>query len=95
MAKARGVALGGPRLDEVRSLANAANRANADKYAANVLPIIREVRKAGATFIARHCRGTECARGADSSRRAVARYVGQERPGAGISLAAPLHHIKP
>jgi DNA invertase Pin-like site-specific DNA recombinase len=67
-AKARGVALGGPRLDEVRSLANAANRANADKYAANVLPIIREVRKAGATSLrdiaeALNARGVQTARG--------------------------------
>jgi DNA invertase Pin-like site-specific DNA recombinase len=43
-AKARGVVLGGPRLAE----AVASNKALADAYAANVLPVIREIRRAGA-----------------------------------------------
>jgi DNA invertase Pin-like site-specific DNA recombinase len=47
-AKERGVALGGPKLRQARKLAAAALQAGADRHAANVLPIIREVQKAGA-----------------------------------------------
>jgi hypothetical protein len=67
-AKARGVTLGGPRLSEARELACAANTANADRHAANVLPIIREVQKFGATTLrdiaaALNARGVDTARG--------------------------------
>src|SRR5207248_8421635 len=47
-AKARGVKLGGPRLKEARRLALKAVEAAADQHAANVLPIIRDIRRAGA-----------------------------------------------
>jgi len=47
-AKARGVTLGNPRLHMVRKSAVDAVKFEADRYAANVLPIIREARKAGA-----------------------------------------------
>jgi DNA invertase Pin-like site-specific DNA recombinase len=50
-AKARGVVLGGPRLAEAREHAVASNKALADAYAANVLPVIREIRRAGATSL--------------------------------------------
>jgi DNA invertase Pin-like site-specific DNA recombinase len=50
-AKARGVALGGPKLAEAREHAAATNKALADAYAANVLPVIREIRRAGATSL--------------------------------------------
>lgn len=50
-AKARGVALGGPKLAEARELAAASNKAAADQHAANVLPVIREIRRAGATSL--------------------------------------------
>jgi hypothetical protein len=50
-AKARGVALGGPKLAEARERAVASNKALADAYAANVLPVIREIRRAGATSL--------------------------------------------
>jgi DNA invertase Pin-like site-specific DNA recombinase len=46
-AKARGVTLGNPRLAEVRDKANAASMAAADAFAANVLPIIREIQASG------------------------------------------------
>ena len=46
-AKARGVILGGPKLNEARALGHAALKANADRHAANVLPIIREALRAG------------------------------------------------
>jgi DNA invertase Pin-like site-specific DNA recombinase len=67
-AKARGVILGGPRLTEARKLAHAASKANADQHAANVLPIIREVQKSGATTLrdiaqALNARGVHTARG--------------------------------
>jgi DNA invertase Pin-like site-specific DNA recombinase len=47
-AKARGVTLGNPRLHVARKSAVEAVKAEADRYAANVLPIIREAQKAGA-----------------------------------------------
>jgi DNA invertase Pin-like site-specific DNA recombinase len=67
-AKARGVVLGGPRLPEARKKAVKAVKAEADRYAANVLPIIREAQKAGATTLreiaqALNARGIATARG--------------------------------
>jgi DNA invertase Pin-like site-specific DNA recombinase len=50
-AKARGVALGGPNLPEAREIAVAKIKANADQHAANVLPVIREAQRAGATSL--------------------------------------------
>src|SRR5262245_53196014 len=47
-AKARGVKLGGPKLAQARKAAVAAIEANADRHAGNVLPIIREIQRAGA-----------------------------------------------
>jgi hypothetical protein len=45
------VVLGGPKLAEARERAIATNTALADTYAANVLPVIREIRRAGATSL--------------------------------------------
>ncbi|WP_441256756.1 recombinase family protein [Bradyrhizobium sp. 482_C4_N1_1] len=50
-AKARGVTLGNPKLHAARRSAVEAVKAEANKYAANVLPIIREAQKAGATSL--------------------------------------------
>jgi len=50
-AKARGVALGGPELAKARKSAVASIKALADQHAANVLPVVREIRKAGATSL--------------------------------------------
>jgi DNA invertase Pin-like site-specific DNA recombinase len=47
-AKARGVQLGGPRLAAARKQAVKVLRDTADRHAANVAPVIREVRRAGA-----------------------------------------------
>ena len=47
-AKARGVTLGNPRLNLARKSAVGTVTASADRFAANVLPIIREAQKAGA-----------------------------------------------
>ena len=67
-AKARGVTLGNPRLQEARKNAVGAVKAEADRYAANVLPIIREAQKAGARTLreiaeALNARGIATARG--------------------------------
>jgi len=67
-AKARGVKLGGPKLAQARRAALAAIEASADRHAANVLPIIREIRRAGATSLraiadALNARGVPTARG--------------------------------
>jgi DNA invertase Pin-like site-specific DNA recombinase len=66
--KAQGKVLGGPKLPEARELAQDAIKSNADKHAANVLPIIRAAQKAGATTLreiadALNARGVHTARG--------------------------------
>src|ERR1700730_90417 len=50
-AKARGVKLGGPKLAEAREAAVASIKALADRHAANVLPVIREIQRAGAASL--------------------------------------------
>jgi DNA invertase Pin-like site-specific DNA recombinase len=67
-AKARGVKLGGPRLAEAREAATASIKALADRPAANVLPIVREIQRAGATSLhqiadALNARGVSTPRG--------------------------------
>jgi DNA invertase Pin-like site-specific DNA recombinase len=46
-ARARGVVLGNPKLDAVRDRAVASVRADADRFAKNVAPIIREIQSTG------------------------------------------------
>jgi recombinase-like protein len=43
--------LGGPKLSQARKSAVEAIKAEADRHAANVVPIIREAQKAGATTL--------------------------------------------
>src|SRR5258708_3309138 len=67
-AKARGVALGNPKLHVARRNAVEAVTAEAERFAANVVPIIREAQKAGATTLreiaaALNARGVATARG--------------------------------
>lgn len=67
-AKARGVKLGGPKLALARKIAVATIEAAADNHAGNVLPLIREIRKAGGTTLreiaeALNARGVATARG--------------------------------
>ena len=50
-AKARGVALGGPKLAQARKRAVASIKSIADQHAANVLPVIREIQRAGASSL--------------------------------------------
>jgi DNA invertase Pin-like site-specific DNA recombinase len=67
-AKARGVKLGGPKLAQARKVAVATITEAASAHAANVLPIIREIQKAGASTLrdiaeALNARGIATARG--------------------------------
>jgi DNA invertase Pin-like site-specific DNA recombinase len=70
-AKARGVRLGNPKLAQARKAAHkaaAANAAAAERHAATVLPIIREIKRAGAQTLreiadALNARGVATARG--------------------------------
>jgi DNA invertase Pin-like site-specific DNA recombinase len=50
-AKARGVTLGSPELPKARKSAVATIKALADQHATNVLPVIREIRRTGATSL--------------------------------------------
>ena len=50
-AKARGVTLGSPTLHMAHKGAMEAVKGEADRYAANVLPMIREAQKAGASTL--------------------------------------------
>ena len=67
-AKARGIRLGNPKLHVARKSAVKAVKAEADRYAANVLPVIRAAQKAGATTLrdiasVLNARGVPTARG--------------------------------
>ena len=79
-AKARGVALGNPKLHQARKSALKAVTAEADRFAANVLPIIREVQKAGATSLrdiaeALNARGVPTARGGQWHAKSVSNIL--------------------
>jgi DNA invertase Pin-like site-specific DNA recombinase len=81
-AKARGVNLGNPRLQVARKSAVEAVKSEADRYAANVLPIIREVQKAGARTLreiaeALNARGIATARGGQWYAQTVANVLGR------------------
>jgi DNA invertase Pin-like site-specific DNA recombinase len=67
-AKARGVTLGSPKLHLARESAVAAIKAEADRHAANILPVIKEAQRAGANSLraiaaALNARGIATARG--------------------------------
>jgi DNA invertase Pin-like site-specific DNA recombinase len=79
-AKARGVTLGNPKLHAARKNAIAVVKAEADRYAANVLPIIREAQKAGATTLrdiaeALNARGVATARGGQWHAKSVSNIL--------------------
>jgi DNA invertase Pin-like site-specific DNA recombinase len=79
-AKARGVTLGNPRLHVARKNAVGAVMAEADRYAANVLPIIREAQKAGARTLreiaeALNARGIATVRGGQWYAQSVANVL--------------------
>jgi DNA invertase Pin-like site-specific DNA recombinase len=67
-AKARGVRLGNPQIAKAQAVGNARVKAEADRFAANALPVIREAQRAGATSLraiaqALNARGIATARG--------------------------------
>jgi DNA invertase Pin-like site-specific DNA recombinase len=81
-AKAKGVKLGNPHIEAARGEAVAAIKAEADRVAGNVLPIIAEIKKSGASTLraiakALNARGIPTPRGgrwhATSVRNALAR----------------------
>jgi DNA invertase Pin-like site-specific DNA recombinase len=81
-AKARGVVLGGPKLNKARSMAKDVIKSMADRNASNAAPIIREIRAAGAESLrdiadALNARGIATPRGgrwhASSVRNVLAR----------------------
>jgi DNA invertase Pin-like site-specific DNA recombinase len=79
-AKARGVILGNPKLQVARRNAVEAVSAEADRLAANVLPIIREAQKAGATTLreiaaALNARGVTTARGGQWHAKSVSNIL--------------------
>jgi DNA invertase Pin-like site-specific DNA recombinase len=84
-AKARGVKLGGPKLAEAHTVALENIKANAERSAANVAPIIRDIQRTGATSLreianALNARGIPTPRGgrwyAQSVANALARKTG-------------------
>jgi DNA invertase Pin-like site-specific DNA recombinase len=67
-AKAKGVRLGNPEIDAAREQAVASIKAEADRAASNVLPIIAEIRRSGVTTLraiadALNARGVSTPRG--------------------------------
>ncbi|MEY9459768.1 DNA invertase Pin-like site-specific DNA recombinase [Bradyrhizobium ottawaense] len=79
-AKARGVTLGNPKLHVARKGAVEAVKAEAERYAANVLPIIKEAQKAGATSLreiaaALNARGVATARGGQWHAKSVSNVL--------------------
>ena len=76
-AKARGQALGNPRLSEARAIANSAHKAEADAHTATVAPVIAEAQAAGAKSLrqiaaALNARGIATARGGQWEAQTVA-----------------------
>jgi DNA invertase Pin-like site-specific DNA recombinase len=58
-AKAQGTILGNPRLSEAAARGTAAGKSRADQFAANLLPLVREIQKAGVKQPQRHSRRLE------------------------------------
>jgi DNA invertase Pin-like site-specific DNA recombinase len=85
--KAQGVKLGNPLYREALKMAHAANRAAADRHAANVVPIIREITAAGITTLqgiakALNARGIHTARGGGWYAQTVANILVRAGQGA-------------
>lgn len=81
-AKARGQILGNPRLASARATAHASIQAKADAFAAEVEPVIRQARAAGATSLrgiatALNARGIATPRGGKWAPQAVANVLGR------------------
>jgi DNA invertase Pin-like site-specific DNA recombinase len=81
-AKARGVKLGNPRWAETLEATNAGRMESADRFAANVLPIIREIQNSGVSSLrgiakALTARGIKTARGGQWSAVQVTDILGR------------------
>jgi DNA invertase Pin-like site-specific DNA recombinase len=81
-AKARGVTLGSPELAKARKRAVTSIKALADQHASNVLPVIREIRRAGASSLhqiadALNARGITTARGGQWYASSVRNVLGR------------------
>ena len=79
-ARVRGVKLGGPNIVEAAKLGATSNRVNADRFAANTLPLIREIQASGVTSLrgvarALNARGVRSARGTPWSPVAVSNII--------------------
>ena len=79
-AKKRGVRLGNPKLDEAREAAVEARVEGADRFAANVMPVIRQVQAAGCVGLreiasALNARGVQTRRGSSWTAVAVSRVI--------------------
>ena len=79
-AKAKGVKLGNPHIEAARGEAVAAIKAEADRAAGNVLPIIAEIKKSRASTLRATPEVAQCARDSDTTRRAMACNERSERP---------------
>jgi DNA invertase Pin-like site-specific DNA recombinase len=84
-AKARGVKLGNPRLAEAVAKANAASQEAAERFAANVVPIINQIQASGVSSLrgvarALTARGVKTARGGQWTARAVINALERDRP---------------
>ena len=83
-AKARGVRLGNPQIEKAQAAGTARVKAEADRFAANVLPLIRDAQAAGASSLRAiadvlNARGVRTARGgkwAATQVRDILRRVG-------------------
>jgi DNA invertase Pin-like site-specific DNA recombinase len=79
-AKARGQALGNPRLSEARAIANAAHKAGADAHTVIVAPVIAEAQAVGAKSLrqiaaALNARGIATSRGGKWEAQTVANIM--------------------
>ena len=72
-AKERGTKLGGPKRLEASALGAAANKGNAERFAANTLPIIREIQASGVTSL----RGVARALMHGTPARVLAQHLGR------------------
>jgi DNA invertase Pin-like site-specific DNA recombinase len=84
-AKTRGVQLGNPRLAEASAIAIAASKEAADRFAANVAPIIKQIQASGVSSlrgVARtlSARGVKTARGGQWTARMVINVLRRARP---------------
>ena len=85
-AKARGVKLGGPKLASARKQAVRALKLAADRHAANVLPVIQEVRRAGATTLRDIAQALNSRGVSTPPWRPMACGLGEERVGSRVAI---------